>query len=67
MKAIKNIVGIIAPLPLLASLYGQKTLQGILDNVPKESLEEVCKVKKSTLNVLINRGIINPRQINYFL
>jgi hypothetical protein len=67
MKAIRNIVGIIAPLPLLASLYGQKTLQDILNNVPKESLEEVCKVKKSTFNVLINRGIINPRQINYFL
>jgi hypothetical protein len=67
MKAIRNIVGIIAPLPLLASLYGQKTLQDILNNVPKESLEEVCKVKKSTFNILINRGIINSRQINYFL
>lgn len=67
MKAIKNIVGIIAPLPLLASLYGQKTIQDILDNVPSESLEEVCKVGKSTFNLLINRGIINPRQINYFL
>jgi hypothetical protein len=67
MKAIKNIVGIIAPLPLLASLYGQKTLQDILNNVPTESLEEVCKVGKSTFELLINRGIINPRQINYFL
>lgn len=67
MKAIKNIVGIITPLPLLASLYGQKTIQDILNNVPTESLEEVCKVGKSTFELLINRGIINPRQINYFL
>jgi hypothetical protein len=67
MKAIKNIVGVIAPLPLLASLYGQKTIQDILNNVPTESLEEVCKVGKSTFELLINRGIINPRQINYFL
>ena len=67
MKAIKNIVGIIAPLPLLASLYEQKTIQDILNNVPTESLEEVCKVGKSTFELLINRGIINPRQINYFL
>jgi hypothetical protein len=65
--AIKNIVGIVAPLPLLASLYEQKTLQDILKNVPNESLEEVCKVGKSTFNLLINKGIINPRRINYFL
>lgn len=67
MKAIKNIVGVIAPLPLLASLYEQKTIQEILDNVPSESLEEVCKVDKSTFDLLINQKIINPRQINYFL
>jgi hypothetical protein len=65
--AIKNIVGIIAPLPLLASLYEQKTIQDILDNVPSESIKEVCKVDKSTFELLINRGIINSRQINYFL
>jgi hypothetical protein len=67
MKVIKNIVGIVAPLPLLASLYEQKTLQDILNNVPSESLEEVCKVNKHTFELLINRGILNPRQINYFL
>lgn len=67
MKAIKNIVGIMAPLPLLSSLYEQKTIQDILDNVPSESLQEVCKVGKSTFELLINRGIINPRHINYFL
>ena len=67
MKVIKNIVGIVAPLPLLASLYKQKTLQDILNNVPSESLEEVCKVNKHTFELLINRGILNPRQINYFL
>jgi hypothetical protein len=67
MKAIKNIVGVIAPLPLLASLYEQKTIQDILDKVPSESLEEVCKVNKSTFDLLINQRIINPRQINYFL
>ena len=67
MKAIKNIVGVIAPLPLLASIYEQKTLQDILNNVPNDSLEEVCKVGKPTFDLLINRGIINPRQINYFL
>lgn len=67
MKVIKNIVGVIAPLPLLASLYEQKTIQEIIDNVPTESLEEVCKVGKSTFELLINRGIINPRHINYFL
>jgi len=67
MKTIKNIVGIVAPLPLLASLYGQKTVQEILDNVPSESLQEVCKVGKSTFELLINRGIINTRHINYFL
>lgn len=66
-KAIKNIVGIVAPLPLLASLYGQKTIQDILDNVPSISLEEVCRVPRTTFDLLINRGIINPRQINYFL
>jgi hypothetical protein len=65
--AIKNIVGIVAPLPLLASLYGQKTLQDILNNVPNELLEEVCKVGKSTFNLLIKKGIINPKRINYFL
>lgn len=67
MMVIKNIVGIVAPLPLLASLYDQKTIQDILNNVPNESLEEVCKVEKSTFNLLINEGIINPRHINYFL
>jgi hypothetical protein len=67
MMVIKNIVGIVAPLPLLASLYEQKTLQDILNNVPNESIEEVCKVGKSTFNLLINEGIINPRHINYFL
>jgi len=51
----------------LASLYEQKTIQEILDNVPSESLEEVCKVGKSTFERLINCGIINPRQINYYL
>lgn len=67
MMAIKNIIGIVAPLPLLASLYEQKTLQDILINVPNESIEEVCKVGKSEFDLLINRGIINPRHINYFL
>jgi hypothetical protein len=67
MKVIKNIVGICQPLPLLASLYEQKTLQGIINNVPNESIKEVCKVDKNMLNLLIKVGVISPRQINYYL
>jgi len=67
LEVIKNIVGICQPLPLLSSLYEQKTIEGIIDNVPKESIEELCKVDKNFLKDLIIDGIIIPREINYYL
>jgi hypothetical protein len=64
---IKNIAGMVAPLPLLAEVYGENTVEGILDNVPPKSLMEACKVDRSIFDFLIQKNIINPRQINYFL
>lgn len=66
-KVIKNIVGICQPFPLLATLYKQKTLQDILDNVSDRSIQELCKVDKNKISRLIEDGVINPRQINYYL
>lgn len=66
-KAIENIVGIIAALPLLASAYDQTTIDGIINNAHPESIQEACKVDANTLQLLITESIINPRHINNFL
>ena len=65
--AIKNIVGIITPLPLLGTIYNQKTLEDIINYVPEYAIKEVCKVKKEVLVKLVTKKIILPRIINYYL
>jgi hypothetical protein len=64
---IKNIAGMVAALPLLAYVYGENTLDDILNNVPPQSLMDACKVERSMFDLLIQQNIINPQQINYFL
>lgn len=66
-KVLKNITGIIAPLPLLATIYEESTLEGILKNVDNDCIEEVCGVGGNAIQLLIDMEIIDVRRINYFL
>jgi hypothetical protein len=70
-KTMKNIVGIVATFPLYSTLMEgelkEKTLEEILRLISDEEIRDYCKVGKDDIQMLIDYGILDTRQINYYL